>query len=109
MNKAQRNYPIIEKELLSIVETLKEFKYLLLGNRITVFTDHRNLTYSDTQHTCDRVLRQRLLLEEYGCEIKYIEGAKNVVADTLSRLNFKETNTEMSEVNLIKYVYEDKI
>ena len=76
LNSAQKNYPITEKELLSIVETLKEFKYLLLGNRITIHTDHKNLMYLDTKHTCDRVLRQRLLLEEYGCEIKYIEGKK---------------------------------
>ena len=71
---------------MSIVKTLKEFKYLLLGNRITVHTDHRSLTYLDTKHTCNRVLRQQLLLEEYGCDIQYIEGAKNVVADVLSRL-----------------------
>ena len=32
LNAAQKNYPITEKELLSIVETLKEFKYLLLRN-----------------------------------------------------------------------------
>ena len=56
LNKAQRNYPITEKELLSIVETLKEIKYMLLWNRITVFTDNRNLTHSDSQHTCDCVL-----------------------------------------------------
>ena len=109
LNKAQRNYPITEKELLSIVETLKEFKYMLLGNRITVYTDHCNLTHTDTKHTCDRVLRQRLLLEEYGCELKYIEGKKNVVSDTLSRLDFAETTTEVCEHNLIKYVYEDHV
>ena len=31
-------------------------------------------------------MRWRLLLEEYGPEIEYIKGPKNVVADTLSRL-----------------------
>ena len=82
---------------------------MLLGNRITVYTDHRNLTHTDTKHTCDRVLRQRLLLEEYGCELKYIKGKKNVVADTLSRLDFAETTTEVCEHNLIKYVYEDHV
>ena len=31
-------------------------------------------------------MRWRLLLEEYGTEIVYIKGDKNIVADALSRL-----------------------
>ena len=37
--------------------------------------------------TSQRVMRWMLLLEEYGPEIKYIKGPKNVVADALSRLS----------------------
>ena len=109
LNQAQKKYPITEKELLSITETLKEFRYLLLGNRVTVYTDHTNLTHDETKHTCDRVLRQRLLLEEYGCTLKYIKGDKNVVADTLSRLDFDEGPKGIRESHLMKYVYNDKV
>ncbi|MFM8622685.1 MAG: RNase H-like domain-containing protein, partial [Holophagaceae bacterium] len=83
LNDAQTRYTTTERELLSIVETLKEFRNILLGQQIVVFTDHRNLIYNDLQ--TDRVLRWRLLLEEYGVEIKYIKGVTNVVADVLSR------------------------
>ena len=37
-NKAQSLYPITEKELLAIVETLKAFRTILLGQKITVYT-----------------------------------------------------------------------
>ena len=36
MNSAQQNYTTTEKELLSIVETLKELRNIILGHQITV-------------------------------------------------------------------------
>lgn len=83
LNDAQTRYTTTERELLSIVETLKEFRNILLGHTIIIYTDHKNLIYNDLQ--TDRVLRWRLLLEEYGAEIKYIKGVVNIVADVLSR------------------------
>ena len=72
MNSAQHNYTTTDKELISIVENLKEFRNILLGNLITVYIDHKNLTYKN--FNTERVMRWRLILEEFGPELKYIKG-----------------------------------
>ena len=85
LNSAQAKYSTGEQELLSIVETLKAFESILMGNRIIVHTDHLNLLYKKLASA--RLVRWRMLLEEFGPEFKHIEGKKNVVADALSRMD----------------------
>jgi hypothetical protein len=97
LTDTQRRYPVTEQELLAITETLKYFKHMLYGHKIIVKTDHKNLTHQLSTHASDRVLRQQLLLEDYGAELQYIEGEKNVVADALSRLPTEEIFTFTEE------------
>ena len=68
--------------MLSTVETLKEFKNILLGQILRIYKYHKNLErlFLNT----DRVLIWRFILEEYGSDIEYIKGDKNIVAYTLS-------------------------
>ena len=60
LNPAQTRYTTTERELLSIVETLKEFRNILLGQKIVVHTDHKNLTCKN--FNTERVMRWRLIL-----------------------------------------------
>lgn len=92
LTDAQTRYTVGERELLSIVETLKEFRTILLGHLITIYTDHKNLTFDNS--STDRVRRWRLIIEEYGPKIIYIKGVKNVIADALSRLPKSDRNID---------------
>ena len=85
LNHAQKKYTTGEQELLSIVETLKEFRNILLGQKVIVHTNHKNILYGNL--SSDRIIRWRLLLEEFGPEYHYVKGDTNVVADALSRLD----------------------
>ena len=93
LTSAQEKYTVTERELLAIVETLKEFRSILLGQQIVVHTDHQNLTYKN--FNTDRVMRWRLILEEYGPDLRYIQGEKNVVADALSRLHMNNNPAQL--------------
>jgi hypothetical protein len=84
LNPAQTQYTTTKREVLSIVETLKECRHILLGQQILAHTDHENLPFK--QVNSDRVMRWRLYIEEYSPDLGYIKGTKNVVADALSRL-----------------------
>ncbi len=88
LSETQQKYSVTEIELLAIVETLKEFKGILWGQQLIVYTDHQNLMRDALGLTSDRVYRWRLILEEYGPEIVYIKGIDNTVADALSQLDF---------------------
>jgi hypothetical protein len=90
LNASQKNYTVGEKELLSIVETLKEYRTMLYGcPDIHVYTDHRNNTTFAT-FTTQRVICWHLVLEEFAPTFHYIKGEMNKLADALSRLPFLE-------------------
>jgi hypothetical protein len=72
LSNTQRKYSVTKIELLAIVETLKEFKGMLWGQNIIVYTDHANLMRDALGLTLDQVYQWRLLLEEYGPKIVYI-------------------------------------
>ena len=104
LNSAQKNYTTIEKELLSVVETLRTFRSMLLGARIKVFTDHKNLTHKLSSYSTQRVMRWRILIEEFGPTFEYKKGNENVIADAMSRVPTKDENDEpaMPETRCVK-------
>src|SRR5882724_5860417 len=50
LDSADRNYEVHDKELLSVIQGLKEWRHLMEGTKYTIeiLNDHRNLTYFRT-------------------------------------------------------------
>ena len=84
---AELNYPVHEKELLSIVRAMKKWRGDLLGEYFTVFTDHKPLCHFMQQRDLSRrQSRWQDYMSDFHFEIKYLLGEENGAADALSRL-----------------------
>ncbi len=79
----QQKYSMTEQEPLAIVEKLKEFKGMLWGQQLTIYTNHKNVIQDALGLTSDQVYCWRLLLEEYGPTIVYIKGIPNTVVNAI--------------------------
>jgi hypothetical protein len=88
LNSAQCNYATTDKELLCVVATLREFQSMLLGAELHIYTDHKNIL--NIGNLSEQRLRWISYVDEYGSTIHYIEGPRNVIADTFSRLSQKD-------------------
>ena len=65
----QQRYTVTEREIIGIVETLKYFRTILLGQKFRIYTD-KNFTCKNIN--IDIVLRWRLILKENGPYIEHI-------------------------------------
>jgi RNase H-like domain found in reverse transcriptase len=47
LSDTERNYPIYDRELLAMIHSLENWRYLLAGTKdpVRVLSDHKNLTY----------------------------------------------------------------
>ncbi len=79
LTSAQQNYTTTEKELLAIVETFKEFRNILMGQRIVVYTDYKNLTYK--AYNTEPVICRRLIFKQYMADLQYIRRSHNIIGN----------------------------
>ncbi|KJE93004.1 hypothetical protein CAOG_08740 [Capsaspora owczarzaki ATCC 30864] len=85
--KPEINYSVYDKELLAILECLREWRHYVCGSgKITVWSDHRNLQwFTETRELTAREARWCEMLGEFDLVIKHLEGSKNGAADAMSR------------------------
>lgn len=76
-----------EKELLSVIYGIHQFKVYLYGQKFTVQTDHAALWWLLKLHSpSPRLARWSLTLQQYDFEIVHKPGRLNVLLDILSRM-----------------------
>lgn len=86
LDKAERNYSATDKELLAIVWAVKHYRPYLYGRKFKIVTDHQPLKWlMNHKDPNSRLMRWRIILEEYDYEIIYKKGTLNTNADALSR------------------------
>jgi transposase InsO family protein len=90
LSPAQTKYSTYDRELLAIYMAIKHFRYHIEGQNVTVYTDHKPLTFAmekaSSNNDTPRRLRQLDFISQFCTEIKHIAGTDNAVADALSRI-----------------------
>lgn len=86
LNPAEQNLSTIEKEMLAITWAVKHFRPYLYGRKFTLRTDHKPLQWLHSlKEPNSKLMRWKLLMEEYDYTVEFIKGRSNCVADCLSR------------------------
>ncbi|KAA8632751.1 hypothetical protein SMACR_01061 [Sordaria macrospora] len=100
------NYPIHDKELMSIIWAFKEWKPWLSGTEdpVLVYSDHKNLTWFTTSKELNqRQTRWSEFLSQFNFTILYRKGSENARADALSRReDLKESKQSTSSPALFQ-------
>ena len=94
LNSAARNYSATERELMAIVEAVRQWRAYLHGSPYPVLlkSDHKPLVYLNSkQQLGQRLSRWMEELCDLTFEIGYVKGKDNAVADALSRRSDHET------------------
>jgi hypothetical protein len=87
LNKAEKAYSVIERELLAIIWSVKHFRHYIYGQQIMLQTDHSPLKWlMSHQDSSSRLMRWALQLQEYNIQIEYKPGRINRNVDALSRI-----------------------
>jgi len=85
---SKSNYPTHQQETLAIIEAMEAFAPHLLHKQFTLVTDYESLTKLMTRkHLHGRQQRWLTHLSLFHFKIEYQPGAKNFLADYLSRIH----------------------
>ena len=87
LRPAEQKYSAFDRELLAMYLAIRHFRYFLEGRTITLYTDHKPLTFAISKVSdpwSPRQQRHLAYISEFTTDVRHIEGKHNTVADTLS-------------------------
>ena len=94
----EKNYCVTRKELLAVVQYLKQFRVYLMGKKFKIRTDHAALQWlRKTPLPIGQQARWVEQLEEFMFEIEHRPGRKHGNADALSRKPCRQCSVETEE------------
>ena len=86
LSKSERNYCVTRRELLAIVEFVKQHRHYLQGTRFCIRTDHAPLRFVVQAKDPEGQLARWIdYLSTFDFEIQYRPGQRHLNADALSR------------------------
>lgn len=90
LSPCEEKYSVIERETLACVWALEHFRKFIWGKKFVLRSDHKPITkLLTTEGLCRasaRIARLSMRLQDFVYKVQYVPGAKNVIADILSRL-----------------------
>ena len=107
LTSTESRYSNIEREGLAVIWACNRLVNFLLGKQFIIETDHKPLTWifgpsnPVKMNISARLLKYSLSLMRFDYTIKHIEGSKNVIADTLSRIDHRD-NTLVPCVHFVE-------
>ncbi|GBP78798.1 Transposon Tf2-9 polyprotein [Eumeta japonica] len=120
LSDTQQKYSAYDRELLAIYMAIKHFRNQIEGRQLTIYTDHKPITYAFAKIGRDsetpRRTRQLLFISEFTTDIRHVFGEGNVVADALSRvdeitcpttINFEELSAAQSDDATLIHLLQD--
>lgn len=96
LNGHEKNYSTLEKELLAIVWSVKYYRPYLYGRKFLIQSDHQPLKWLySLKDPNSRIIRWKILLDEFYFDIEYLKGKENQVADFLSRVQLNHSSLKL--------------
>ena len=94
LSETQQRWPVIEKEVFTILYAVQKLGYYLSWAVFTIKTDHHPLKYLlEAEWTNKKIQQWVLKLSGYNCKIEYLAGKDNTCGDLLMRI-LKQLETE---------------
>ena len=100
LTNAQKNYAIIEKELLAVLFGCERYHQSVYGNEVTIISDHKpleSIMKKSLSKAPAKLQRMLLRLQRYNINLLYKPVRDMIFADTLSRAHLKEDGEEINE------------